>query len=110
MAKKFDPKKRRKFPKAGLDQDFSRLLISLNQTDQNKKNPALYQTIALLIRNVDLGLNKAWRYIEDLEELVEAGSDSNESLDFVVLANGDIDNPTQPINNGGGSFIYIHYE
>ena len=96
------------FPQKGNDQDYSRLLTSLNQSKLQQNNPALYQTIALLIRNIPMGLDKLWEWIEELEELIEEDT-GDDAADYVVLADGGVDAPTQPIGDGGGSFIYIEY-
>lgn len=108
MAKRFNTITGEKFPQPGLDQDFSRLVTSLNQSNTIKENPPLYQTILYLIRNSNLAFDKVWKYLKQvIDETNSSGSSS--SADYVVLADGAVDTPTGPIGDGGGGFIYTAY-
>lgn len=98
----------KKFEQAGLDQDFSRLITSLNQTKLDKENPALYQTILYLVRNTNLAIDKLWKYLKNALDDIEAGINAD-AADYVVLADGAVDTTTSPIGDGAGGFIYTAY-
>lgn len=108
MAKKFNDITGSKFPGPGLDQDFSRLVTSLNQSDIIQKNPPLYQTILYLIRNTNLAVDKIWKYLKQAIDDIN-NTTSSSSADYVVLADGAVDTTTSPIGDGAGGFIYTAY-